>query len=286
MGQLDREQELRRALDNEEFSLHYQPVVRLGDRAIVGFEALVRWLHPNGIILPEVFLPQVEAAGLMPQLGRRVIETAAAALRRLEVVMPLRPGLESSDLFMSVNLSAGQLDDPHLLDAIEGALATNRLEPGRLRLEISEANVAMRIDDVARLVSSCAEVGVGVSIDQFGTGPSALSALSRLPVGGVKLARCFALDLARHPRGAEVLRAVARFARQLGMACVACCIEDYRQAAIARDLGVEFGQGHFFGTAMPLMVASSFVRRHMERSFEEAGGALLPPEFAVPPVSA
>jgi EAL domain-containing protein (putative c-di-GMP-specific phosphodiesterase class I) len=282
MADLDRQHELRRAFDNEEFSLHYQPVVRLGDRAIVGFEALVRWLHPDGIILPEVFLPQVEAAGLMPQLGQRVIENAAAALRRLELAMPLRPGLAAGDLFMSVNLSAAQLDDPHLLDTIEGALAANRLEPGRLRLEISEALVSTRIDEVARLVGPCAELGVGIAIDQFGTGPSALSALSRLPVGGVKLARCFALDLARHPRGAEVLRAVAKFARQLKMACVAFCIEDYQQAAIARDLGVEFGQGHFFGTAMPLMVASSFVRRSVERSFEEAGGT----ELAVPPVSA
>lgn len=269
VGELDRESELRAALDNEEFALHFQPIVRLGDRAIVGFEALVRWLHPPALQLPEAFLPAIERHGFMPRLGQWVIENAAAALRQIELVVPRRNDPDGGELYMSVNLSASQLDDPHLLRAIERAVTVNRLAPGRLRFEIAEAHIVDRLDDVARFITSCAELGVLVSIDHFGTGANALSSLYRLPLAGVKLARTFAVDLATYPRSAEVLRALARFARQLSLGCIACGLEDYRQATLARDLGVEFGQGHFFGTAMPLLVASSFVRRASERAWAE-----------------
>ena len=284
MGELDRAHELRVALDKEQFALHFQPIVRLGDRAIVGFEALVRWLHPGGVLPPEVFLPAMESAGLMPRLGEWTIRSAAAALRQIELVAPRRPELEGTELFMSVNLSGAQLEDPALPATIERALNDNKLAPGRLRFEIAESQLAGRIDDVARVVSACADLGLRVSIDQFGTGPSTLSALARLPVTGVKLARSFAVDLARHPRSAEVLRALARFARQLSLTCVACCLEDERQAAVARDLGVDFGQGHFFGTAMPLMVATGFVRRTAERAFAEAPLAPMLAGVAAPPL--
>lgn len=269
VGELGREAELRAALDNEEFALHFQPIVRLGDRAIVGFEALVRWLHPPAIQLPAAFLPEIERYGFMPRLGQWVIENAAASLRQIEMAVPRRNEPDGGSLFMSVNLSVSQLDDPDLLRAIERAVTVNRLAPGRLRLEVAEADLVDRLDDVARLSTSCAELGVQVAIDHFGTGANALSSLYRLPLAGVKLARTFAVDLATFPRSAEVLRALARFARQLSLGCVACGLEDYRQATLARDLGVEFGQGHFFGTAMPLLVASSFVRRSSERAYAE-----------------
>lgn len=269
MAERDRESELRAALDNEEFALHFQPIVRLGDRAIVGFEALVRWLHPRALQLPDAFLPAIERHGLMPRLGQWVIASAAASLRQIELVVPRRKDADGGDLFMSVNLSASQLDDPGLLRAIEQAVTVNRLARGRLRFEIHEAHIAGRLDEAAAFIASCAELGVVVALDHFGTGANALSALYRLPLAGVKLARTLAVDLAAYPRSAEVLRALARFARQLSLGCVACGLEDYRQATLARDLGVEFGQGHFFGAAMPLLVASSFVRHASERAWAE-----------------
>lgn len=255
------EQDLKEALSRDQFVLHYQPIMRLGDQAVAGFEALIRWLHPvRGLVSPDDFIPAAEESGLIAEMGHWVIRTAVAALAQMDI----HSGSSAEPLFMAVNLSGRQFADPQLVSVLRDALAEHRIAPDRLRLEITESSLLDRIDEAAGLMRQCTDLGMKLAVDDFGTGYSALSYLYRLPVSSVKLARPFIDDLAQYPESAKIIGAMSKLARELQMDIMAEGIEQAQQAATVRALGVDYGQGFHYAAALPLMVASGFVRRSLE----------------------
>ena len=258
MDRLRMEQDLELALENDEFLLHYQPIMRLDDETVAGFEALIRWAHPKrGLIMPDDFIPLAEQSDLINRIGHWVIRTATAALAQLDATRPLTPGL--GPLFMTVNISGRQFYDPQLIPMLGSSLELSGIAPNRLFLEITESSLLDQLEPAALLMRQCESLGVRLSVDDFGTGFSALSYLYRLPVSSVKLARAFIQDLSTYPASAKIIGAVARLGNELAMDTVSEGIETAAQAAAVRALGVRFGQGFHYGAGLPLPVATGFL---------------------------
>lgn len=255
---------LEQALERDQFVLHYQPIMRLGDHSIAGFEALVRWLHPErGLVGPDDFIPAAEESGLIVEMGRWIARTAVAALAELD--QEVKPAVP---LFMTVNLSGRQLKDNAFPSLLERAIRQNNLDASRVRLEITESALFDRIGDAEKLLHQCTDLGVGLAVDDFGTGYSALSYLYRLPVSCVKLARPFIKDLSEYPQTSKIVSAISRLARELQMQTVAEGVETAQQAGMVRDLGIEYGQGFFYAAGLPLAVAASFAARAVESTVQ------------------
>ena len=260
LQRLRADHELQRAFAQDQFELHFQPVVRMADHGVAGFEALVRWLHPRrGLVLPGAFIPAAEESGLIVELGRRIIDQAVLALAQIDAATATTR--RGDPPYMAVNLSRRQFGDPELLPVLKRALERYRIAPERLHLELTESSLGDRIEETAALMRPCADLGVKIVIDNFGTGHSALSYLYRLPVSGVKLARPLLQDLACFPASAKIIGAVSRLARDLQMGLVAKGIEGTPQATLVRDLGIEQGQGFHYSAALPLVAAANFIRR-------------------------
>ena len=186
---------LRRAVDTDELAIHYQPIVRASDRAIVGVEALARWHHHGlGQIPPSEFIPVAEDTGLMTELGSRIIINACEDLARWTSEQRCPPTLA-----LNVNISARQLTDPGLVATIETTLAANRLEADRLWLEVTETVLMEDADHIAAALAELRAVGVHLAIDDFGTGYSSLAYLKRFPVEALKIDQSFVQELGSDP---------------------------------------------------------------------------------------
>jgi len=244
--------ELRRALDNDEFRVVYQPIVRLADGALIGVEALVRWQHPaRGEVGPAEFIPAAEQTGLIVPLGRFVLrETCRQAAAWLAEFGP--DALAEAGL----NVSARQLHDPDFVSDVAGALADSGLPCERLVLEVTESAV-LRGQQVARALYDLDRMGIRLALDDFGTGESSLSLLRAFPAAIVKLDKSFVdgieIDDGR-PAAADARQAVARaviqLAHALGLDTVAEGVESAEQVAVLRELGYTVGQG--FHLAQPM----------------------------------
>jgi diguanylate cyclase (GGDEF)-like protein len=231
------ERDLRDALLHDQLELHYQPVVRLKDRAIVGFEALARWNHPvNGLVTPDKFIPVAEDCGLIDALGVWALTAAC----RQAVQWP-------SHLRVAVNLSPLQFANPNLIAKVEAALASSGIAPERLELEITEGllmrNTERTLDTLHRLKS----LGVRIAMDDFGTGYSSLSYLQSFPFDKIKVDRSFVSGVNQAPHSATVVRSVIDIATALGMTTTAEGVETEEQCASLRLLGCDEAQGYLFG---------------------------------------
>ena len=252
------EQELTLGLEQGELLLYLQPIVRLADGGIAGFEALVRWQHPQrGLVPPGQFIPLAEESLLINRIGLWILEQSCAALAQLEAA---RPGKQ---LFMSINLSGRQLNDPALLPAIDRALARHAVAPQQIKLEITESLLLQNIDEGLPLLQACRARGLKVSLDDFGTGYSSLSYLHRLPVDTLKLDRSFVLQLDGNEAGRKIVAAVIRLAHELGMDVITEGLETKQQIDTLKVLGSDFGQGYWFGRPAPLAVALEIVRKSL-----------------------
>jgi diguanylate cyclase (GGDEF)-like protein len=244
--------ELRRALDNHEFRVVYQPIVRLEDRRIVGVEALVRWHHPTrGTVFPAEFIAAAERTGLIVPLGRFVLrETcrqAAQWLRDYGADALQRAG---------PNVSGQQLHDPDFVADVTAALADSGLPSDRLVLEVTES-AALRGQQISRTLYELDGMGIQLALDDFGTGQSSLSLLRSFPASIVKLDRSFVEGIEiddGDPAAADARRAVARaviqLVRSLALEAVAEGVENAEQAAVLRDLGYTVGQGYHLAEPM------------------------------------
>lgn len=260
LQRLRTDQELQNAFAQNQFELHFQPIMQIASPSVAGFEALVRWLHPHrGLVLPGAFIPAAEESGLIVELGRRIIDQAVLALAQIDAAAatPRHGALP----FMSVNLSRRQFSDPELLPVLVAALERHHIAPDRLHLELTESSLSGRIEEIAELIRPCAGLGVKIVLDNFGAGHTALSDLYRLPLSGVNLARPLLADLAAFPESAKVIGAVLKVSRELGLGLVAKGIEERSQAALLAELGIEHGQGFLYAAALPLEVAAHFFRR-------------------------
>jgi diguanylate cyclase (GGDEF)-like protein len=237
------EAELRRALDNREFEVHYQPIVDLDGERTVGVEALIRWRHPErGLLPPASFLDLAESLGMLPELGGWVLEEAC---RQAAIWQRQTPGFE-----LNVNLSASQLGNPQLIPEVHDVLVRTGLAPELLVLELTETVALTDLAESARVLSALKTLGVRIALDDFGTGFSSLSHLGALPVDVVKIDRSF-VQAMRENSGGSVAEAVLHIARTFNLAPVAEGVEDATQASRLRELECAQAQGYHFARPMP-----------------------------------
>ncbi|MGD1938578.1 MAG: PAS domain S-box protein [Cyanophyceae cyanobacterium] len=241
MERLQLEQELRQGLENNEFVLYYQPIVALKTGAIRGFEALVRWQHPQrGLVSPETFIGIAEETGLIVPLGQWVLETACAQSTTWYRQFP------DQNLRISVNLAVPQLQ-PQFLGSLDKALGESGLPGNRLTLEVTESLLVENFDAADRLLGQLRKRGVNVSIDDFGTGYSSLSYLHRLPADALKVDRAFVSPELPDARNQAIAESIVALSNLLELDAIAEGIETPDQLQWLRSIGCEFGQGyHFF----------------------------------------
>ena len=238
---LQLESDLRRAVERKEFTLAYQPIVRLEDRSVAGFEALLRWEHPRrGMIPPADFIPVAESCGLIVQLGLFAMERAAEDLAYWQKQIGDAP------LSVSVNLSSRQLIRRDLVSDVRSVIARANLKARCFRLELTESLVMDNPEQSAHVLNKLKQLGIGLSLDDFGTGYSSLSYLTRFPFDTIKIDKSFLDDSS--PKRDVLLRSMVNMAHELGMSVVAEGISDESDALQLRQMGCEYVQSFMFGT--------------------------------------
>jgi diguanylate cyclase (GGDEF)-like protein/PAS domain S-box-containing protein len=242
MNLLQMETDLRGAVERGEFFIQYQPIVSLEDFGVRGFEALMRWQHPErGIISPMDFIPVAEESGQIVSIGQLALEEACRQMMRWQEQFPSDP-----PLFVSVNLSSRQFTEPRLIEQVKQILDETGLAPRSLKLEITESVVMQNIDTATEMLRQLRSLGVQLSIDDFGTGYSSLSYLHRFPIDTLKVDRSFVMRMADNNENSEIVRTIMMLAQNLGMDVVAEGVETREQLSLLRELGCQYGQGYLF----------------------------------------
>ena len=263
---LGMERDLRRAVERQELFLQYQPIISLDTGGLRGFEALVRWQHPErGLIPPLKFIPIAEETGQIIPLGIWILSEACRQMRRWQDMSPA-----GEPLTISVNLSCKQFMQPDLLEQIQAVLRETDLDPRSLKLEITETVVMENIETATRTLEQLRALGVELSIDDFGTGYSSLSYLQSFPVSTLKVDRSFVSRITESDGTAEIVRTIMRLAQSLGMDVVAEGVETERQLAELTGMDCEFGQGYYFSEPMDEDAAEAFLLSHFPRIELEA----------------
>nr|WP_240962712.1 EAL domain-containing protein [Antrihabitans stalactiti] len=242
---LTRENELLRAIERDELVVEYQPLTRLSDGSLYGYEALVRWPHPTlGLLPPAEFIPLAEETGLIVPLGISVLRTTIRDIAGLASINP--------DVRVSVNVSVLQLGDRSVENAIRSSLDRYRVAPANLVVEVTETGFMQDLDIAANALRRIADLGVDVMIDDFGIGYSSIARLSELPIVGVKIDRRFTKNLGADTQANGVLAAITRLAHAFELLVVAEGIESSEALAVADKVGCDYAQG--FHLARPMRV--------------------------------
>ncbi|MGH3065638.1 MAG: putative bifunctional diguanylate cyclase/phosphodiesterase [Gaiellaceae bacterium] len=242
VGRLELVADLRRARCDEEFVVHYQPVVNLESSAVVGVEALVRWVHPTrGVLLPSEFIPLAEETGKIVELGAWVLREACTEVARWRA-----DGQGAEALALSVNVSTRQVRPDLLVEDVKEALAVSGLEPAALTLELTESVLPQRHEELKAVLAEVAALGVRLALDDFGTGYSLLSLLQDLPVHTLKVDRSFVNALDDDATRQGFVQAIIDLAQTLDVSLVAEGMETAAQTTELRRLGCRIGQGFHF----------------------------------------
>jgi diguanylate cyclase (GGDEF)-like protein/PAS domain S-box-containing protein len=272
---LSLETDLRRAAERGELTLHYQPVVSLAGRGLVGFEALVRWRHPRrGVVQPAEFIPLAEETGLILQIGEWVLTEACRQLKEWR-----DKWAAAHELSVSVNLSGRQFTQPDLVERVVCAAQRAGLPLRCLNLEVTESLLMENIETAAGKLEVLRQLGVEISIDDFGTGYSSLSYLHRLPIDTLKVDRSFVTRMGGGDENAEIVRTVVALAKSMGMKVVAEGVETTGQEALLRELGCDAGQGFLFSCPVGAEEAEALLPK------ESGGAAWAGPAGAPAPAS-
>ncbi len=240
------ENDLRNAVANGELSMSYQPLVDLQDGGLFGFEALLRWHHPEfGMIPPNKFIPIAEESGLIIPITVWILEETTTQLARWQKI-----NRTYSDLIVSVNISGKHLSNDDLFDDVENALAISKISPQCLKLEITESAAMENAEHTINMLNRLKTLGVQLSIDDFGTGYSSLSYLHRLPFDTLKIDRSFVYSVGEGGENSEILQTIISLAKSLKKKVIAEGIETKSQLSLLRNLGCDYGQGYLL--ARPL----------------------------------
>lgn len=281
------EADMRRALEAREFRVYYQPVLDLSEKRVAGFEALVRWQHPErGLVMPGAFIELAEQIGLSREIDLYVMEQACAGLARFQEVARERK------LSLSFNVAESGLRDPQFTEHVGANLARHGLDPSCVRIELLER--VATIGPLRNVLARLRGLGVGLAIDDFGTGYSSLSRLHELPLTVLKVDREFVQAMAQTQSGEKVVTAILALGGSLGLTVIAEGAGQMREARRLRDLGCRYVQGFYFSQAVPFDQALAMVREP-QRFFGEKFSALdaawiapatPPPAGAKPPAPA
>ncbi len=270
------ESDFRRALDHQELCVYYQPIVSIATGELHGFEALVRWQHPErGIILPNDFIPLAEETGLIVPLGLRVLREACNQLRLWQ-----QRSVWNRNLIMSVNLSGKQLMQPNLTEQIQSVLRESQLDPWHLKLEITETVVMENSELAAITLAKLRGLGVRLSIDDFGTGYSSLSYLNRFPVDTLKIDRSFVTRMSHADENLQIVKTIVTLAGNLGMEVIAEGVETEDQLHLLKGLNCQYAQGYLFSEPLDTADAEMFIQ-HAAQTIEANAPALARAELAM-----
>jgi EAL domain-containing protein (putative c-di-GMP-specific phosphodiesterase class I) len=257
---LDLEAALRAAIEGNELTLHYQPIVLLRSGAIYGLEALLRWEHPQyGRLLPQHFVPLAEETGLIVQLGAWVLGEACRQLHAWREAHPQMP------LAISVNISGRQLQGAGVEVALQQALASSAVEPSAVVLEITESVLMQQTDSVLERLQQLKALGVRLAIDDFGTGYSSLSYLQRFPIDILKIAKPFVEEVGQGADRSALARAIIGLGDTLRLHTIAEGIEMAQQRSALIELGCALGQGHHFWPALPAAAIEEILAAERQR---------------------
>lgn len=258
LARLQLETDLRRAIEHEEFRVYYQPIVSLTSGSILGFEALLRWQHPEyGLLNPADFIHLAEETGLIFSIGRWVLHEACRQMQAWRVC-------HNSNLLekISVNLSLKQFSQPDLIEQIEQILHSTGLDASTLMLEITESIIVANGDRVTTTLLQLQEMGIELSIDDFGTGYSSLGRLYNFPISVLKIDRSFISLMSANIRNVEIIEIIVSLAHKLGMDVLAEGVETKEQLALLRKLNCKYAQGHFFSVPLNSSAAEAFFMKN------------------------
>jgi diguanylate cyclase (GGDEF)-like protein/PAS domain S-box-containing protein len=255
---------LKEAVENEEFVLHYQPLIDLESNEIAGFEALVRWEHPRlGVVPPNDFIPMAEKSGAIVPLGAWVLREAMRKTRLLQDITGRR-------LRMGINISARQLHDSDVVEIVQEMLEETGIDPADIVLEITETVLMSKKDSITRVLNDLRELGVKIAIDDFGTGYSSLSYLHQFPLDILKIDRTFVNASVEGVEEAAVATAIATMANALNLVVVAEGIETQAQLDKMRSLKCHSAQGYFFSKPQPMGALLEWLEDRMGQEVREA----------------
>jgi EAL domain-containing protein (putative c-di-GMP-specific phosphodiesterase class I) len=234
------EEDLRRALDRQEFALHYQPKINLKTGAIVGSEALLRWTHPTrGSVSPAKFIPAAEDCGLIVQIGNWVLREACRQAKAwVDADLPA--------MTVSVNVSALQFQREEFLESLLSILNEAGLDPKLLEVEVTESLLMQRPEFTASTLQSLREVGIQVDIDDFGTGYSSLSYLHKFPLDSLKIDQTFVRQITLNPDGTSIVKAIISMGQSLKLKIIAEGVETVEELEFLHALGCDEAQGYLF----------------------------------------
>ncbi len=256
--------DLHRALENNEFTLFYQPIVSLTSQELVGFESLIRWIHPvHGLIPPMEFIPIAEENGLILPIGKWVLRESCRQLSEWQETYNL-----PQNLFISVNISAKQIDRGTVIDDVTEILAETNLSPEFLKLEITESTLMKNQERAIQTVAGLREMGVKVSIDDFGTGYSSLSYLHNFAIDTLKVDRSFIKRIGNPDEKTEIIQTIIALAANLGVDVIAEGVETEEQLNFLRENNCEFGQGYFYSRPVNSTVATDLLLKLSEDHYE------------------
>lgn len=265
---LQRETDLRKAIHRQEFVTHYQPIVSLKSRSVVGFEALIRWNHPQlGLIYPGSFISIAEETGLIIPITRLILQEACSDLKSWQEQIQ-----DLQKLTMNINISSKHFLLPSLLDDIKEILNNTDLPPDHLKLEITETALMEDVEETVRHVNRMRDYGLQIVIDDFGTGYSSLSYLQRLPIDTLKVDRSFVARIQNTPDGnRNIVEAIISLAHRLDMIVVAEGVENQEQYSILLDMKCQFGQGYLFAKPMAKEDVDKLIHKMQQYAQENPG---------------
>jgi diguanylate cyclase (GGDEF)-like protein len=246
VSRLQMETDLRSAVEHRSFLVHYQPIMDLKANSVIGFEALIRWQHPErGLIYPLEFIPLAEETGLIFAIGNWVLEESCRQIKAWQMQFPTSPPLK-----LSVNISSKELSQPDLAKRISDTLTETGLAANCLALEITESMILERTESVIALMLELRELGVHIHIDDFGTGYSSLSYIHRFPINALKIDRSFVNRMFVNDENVEIIKTIITLAHNLNLDLIAEGLEMSDQLTLLKELKCRYGQGYLFSRPM------------------------------------